>query len=141
MGACTLCDLSTPQPPVTDEDVEGEFCCRGCLEVYRTFGDVDPEKVDTDAIRTASDDGVTPDRNDTETVPEDAETAYLSIDGLHCSTCELFIEATASDIDGVYDAEASYSTDMARVSYDPESCDREALPDELSRFGYYASEH
>ena len=42
MGACTLCDLSTPQQPVTDEDVDGEFCCRGCLEVYRTLGDVDP---------------------------------------------------------------------------------------------------
>ena len=135
MGACTLCDLSTPQPPVTGEDVDGEFCCRGCLEVYRTLGDVDPEEVDTEAIRETSDGEATDDA-----VPEDAETAYLSIDGLHCSTCELFIEATANDIDGVYGAEASYSTDMARVSYDPETCDREALPDELSKFGYYATE-
>jgi Cu2+-exporting ATPase len=135
MGTCTLCDLPTPETPVTDEEIDGEFCCRGCLEVYRTLGDVDPEEVDVDAVR-RRDDGDTA----TDSVPEEAETAYLSIDGLHCSTCELFIEATASDIDGVYDAEASYSTDMARVSYDPETCDREQLPDRLSQFGYYASE-
>jgi Cu2+-exporting ATPase len=133
MGACTLCDLSTPQQPVTDEDVDGEFCCRGCLEVYRTLGDVDPETLDTESIREVDDEP-------SDAVPEDAETAYLSIDGLHCSTCELFIEATAGDIDGVYDADASYSTDMARVSYDPDACEREALPEKLSKFGYYASE-
>ncbi len=133
MGACTLCDLSTPSPPVTDEDVEGEFCCRGCLEVYRTLGDVDPDELDADTIRDTESGAL-------EDAPEGAETAYLSIDGLHCSTCELFIEATASDIDGVHGAEASYSTDMARVSYDPETCDRKTLPEQLSRFGYYASE-
>ena len=135
MGSCTLCELPTDPSSVTEAGVDGEFCCRGCLEVYRTLGDVDPEAVDADDLRAAdvaSDPG--------EAVPEDAETAYLSIDGLHCSTCELFIETAAADIDGVYAAEASYSTDMARVSYDPETCDRDALPEALSRFGYYASE-
>ncbi|WP_299236124.1 heavy metal translocating P-type ATPase [Natronomonas sp.] len=131
MGACTLCELPTPPTPVTDDGVEGEFCCRGCLEVYRSLGDVDPDAVEAEDIGTPE---------GANEVPEDAETAYLSIDGLHCSTCELFIEATASDIEGVYAAEASYSTDMARVSYDPETCDRAALPERLSRFGYYASE-
>jgi len=138
MGSCTLCELSTPSEPVTGEDVDGEFCCRGCLEVYRALGDVDPEAVDAEALREDADAPGT----GGEAVPEevDAETAYLSIDGLHCSTCELFIESAAADIEGVYDAEASYSTDMARVSYDPETCDREAIPEALSRFGYYASE-
>ena len=134
MGSCTLCELPTDPSPITDDGVDGTFCCRGCLEVYRTLGDVDAEEVDADAIREGS--GATSD----ESPPENAETAYLSIDGLHCSTCELFIEAAARDVAGVHSAEASYSTDMARVTYDPESCDREALPEQLSQFGYYASE-
>ena len=134
MGSCTLCELPTDHAPVTGDDVDGTFCCQGCLEVYRTLGDVDPDEVDADTIRGRSGDG------QNESSPENAETAYLSIDGLHCSTCELFIEAAAADIDGVYGAEASYSTDMARVTYDPETCDRDALPEELSQFGYYASE-
>ena len=138
MGSCTLCELSTPSEPVSDPDVDGEFCCRGCLEVYRTLGDVDPEEVDAEALREDAD----APGAEGETIPDDvdSETAYLSIDGLHCSTCELFIESAATDIEGVYGAEASYSTDMARVSYDPETCDRGALTEALSRFGYYASE-
>ena len=131
MGSCTLCELPTPPSPITDDGVEGAFCCRGCLEVYRSLGDVDPDELDAEAVR---------DAEAAAAAPDDAETAYLSIDGLHCSTCELFIEATAGDIEGVYAAEASYSTDMARISYDPETCDRDALPERLSRFGYYASE-
>ena len=134
MGSCTLCELPIEHSSVTDDDVDGAFCCRGCLEVYRTLGDVDPDEVDADAIRERSGEG------SGESTPENAETAYLSIDGLHCSTCELFIEAAAVDIDGVHGAEASYSTDMAKVTYDPETCDRDALPEKLSQFGYYASE-
>jgi len=111
MGSCTLCELPIEHSSVTDDDVDGAFCCRGCLEVYRTLGDVDAEEVNAEAIR----EGADPE----EPVPENAETAYLSIDGLHCSTCELFIEAAAGDIEGVHSAEASYSTDMAKVDVRP----------------------
>ena len=132
MGSCTLCELETEPSPVTDTDVDGEFCCRGCLEVYRALGDVDPDTLDVDALREEP--------TEREAVPDDAETAYLSIDGLHCSTCELFVESLANDVDGVYTAEASYTTDMAQVTYDPEVADRERITQALSRLGYYASE-
>lgn len=131
MSSCTLCELPTKPSPVTDPEVDGEFCCRGCLEVYRTLGDVDVEDVDSDALRPES---------TAEDVPESAQTAYLSVEGLHCTTCELFIETLADDIEGVYEAEASYATDMTRVSYDPEECDTSSLSEELSQFGYYATE-
>ena len=38
---CRLCDLPVPADPITDPDVDGEFCCRGCLAVQRTLGDAD----------------------------------------------------------------------------------------------------
>jgi len=41
MGHCRLCDLPTPDPPVTATGVDGEFCCRGCLEVARRLDDAD----------------------------------------------------------------------------------------------------
>ena len=37
MSECELCGLPTPDPPGTDAGVEGEFCCRGCLEVAKTL--------------------------------------------------------------------------------------------------------
>jgi Cu2+-exporting ATPase len=38
---CSLCDLSTPEPPVTDDTVPGTYCCRGCLEIARSLGGPD----------------------------------------------------------------------------------------------------
>jgi Cu2+-exporting ATPase len=129
VSQCALCDLPTPDPPVTDGGVDGEFCCRGCLEVGRRLDDVsaaDPDDLDrTDASG--------------RDVPESAETAYLDVDGLHCSACELFLEDEAASTDGVHDADVSYATDAARVAYDPETADPADLPGIFDRLGYGAS--
>ncbi|AWB27467.1 heavy metal translocating P-type ATPase [Halococcoides cellulosivorans] len=122
---CTLCDLETPDPPVTDPEVDGEFCCRGCLEISRTLGDVDPEALDQPATDSA--------------VPDDAETAFLTVDGMHCSACESFVAGTATDHDGVYAAEASYATEMLKVQYDPDRIGTDDLPDLVRRMGYRAA--
>ncbi|WP_254530253.1 hypothetical protein [Natrinema gelatinilyticum] len=37
MSSCSLCSLPTPEEPVTADDVEGRFCCRGCSEVSATL--------------------------------------------------------------------------------------------------------
>ncbi|ELZ91638.1 putative cation-transporting ATPase [Haloferax mucosum ATCC BAA-1512] len=125
---CTLCGLPTPNPPVTaDDDVEGEFCCRGCLEISRVLGDAvsaDPETVERELA------------GEEATVPDDAERTYMAVDGMHCATCEAFVSGTARTCDGVYAAEASYANDMVRVTYDPESADLDDLLGTLSRYGY-----
>jgi len=41
MPPCTLCDLPTGDDPHTAPDVDGEFCCRGCLAVARSLGDAE----------------------------------------------------------------------------------------------------
>ncbi|MDH5018833.1 heavy metal translocating P-type ATPase [Halobacterium rubrum] len=133
MSQCALCDLPTPDPPVTDGGVDGEYCCRGCLEVGRRLDDVsaaDPDDLDRTDV---SDDASGRD------VPESAETAYLDVDGLHCSACELFLEDEAASTDGVHDADVSYATDAARVAYDPETTDPADLPGIFDRLGYGAS--
>ncbi|WP_201289504.1 heavy metal translocating P-type ATPase [Halobaculum saliterrae] len=139
---CTLCGLSTPNPPVTDAAVEGAFCCRGCLEVARTLDD--PAAVDADdareAVRTSV--GGVP-RDDAgpanSAVPDGAETAYLRVDGMHCASCEAFIEGRAGGVDGVAAADANFPADAMRVRYDPDRTDPESVADAVAGVGYTAA--
>lgn len=132
MSTCTLCDLPV-EDPIIDEDIDGMFCCRGCLEVARLVDNGEDVDLSIAAVR---------DRVEAEDsrpdVPEGAETAYLSIDGMHCQTCEGFIELLAEEEEGVHQARASYATEMAQVVYDPDHIDRNAIAAALSRLGYQA---
>ncbi|MFB6280969.1 MAG: HAD-IC family P-type ATPase, partial [Haloferacaceae archaeon] len=123
MRTCRLCDLPTPDDPVTDPAVEGAFCCRGCLAVARTLDD--PGDADPSAVRDPS-----PDR------PDGTSEAFLSVEGMHCTTCEAFLARRAESVDGVHAVEANYATGMARVCYDPDRVDAGALPERLSGRGY-----
>ncbi|SHG94392.1 heavy metal translocating P-type ATPase [Halobaculum gomorrense] len=141
-GGCTLCGLSTPEPAVTDDGVKGEFCCRGCLEVARTLDD--PAAVDAGDVRAAVRDGAGGDGGDAlggadAAVPEDAETAYLHVDGMHCASCEAFLEGRAGGVDGVAAADANFPADAMRVRYDPERTDPGAVADAVAGVGYAAA--
>jgi Cu2+-exporting ATPase len=124
MTGCTLCDLDLPAEPVTGTDVEGSFCCRGCLEVARTLEDAE-SATPPDAAGTADADA-------------DGDVAYLAVDGMHCSTCERFLETTVTDEAGVRGADASYATDTMRVVYDPGVVTAADLPGLVSGAGYEA---
>ena len=129
---CTLCDLPTPAPPVTADDVEGTFCCPGCREVYRTLGELDAEEAAAVRERIG---GTAPDGP---SVPEDAEEAFLHVDGMHCTACEAFLESVAERAAGVHRAEASYASEMVRLHYDGRRSEAD-LASLLTRGGYTAS--
>ncbi|SFC35975.1 Cu2+-exporting ATPase [Halobiforma haloterrestris] len=135
MTTCSLCELPTPEQPVTEEGVDGTFCCRGCLEVSRTLSASDDLDVDREAVRERAHDS---DGDEHRDVPDDAEVAFLSIDGMHCSTCEGFVGLLGERSEGIRRVEASYATDTARVVYDPDDLERADLPDTLSAHGYDA---
>jgi len=129
MSNCTLCDLPTGDEPHTAPDVDGEFCCRGCLAVARSLDDVD----DLETVEER--------RPNVDPAPEfDGETAFLHVDGMHCATCESFLELTAGKQPGVAAAQASYATDTIRVDYDPDAVSADELPARLSVAGYTASD-
>ena len=130
---CRLCDLPTPATPVTGPDIDGTFCCRGCLEVQRSLGDL--EASEAEAVREAVDDDGT---TTSDEIPDTAESAFFSVDGMHCTTCEAFLEGRTAAEDGVHDVEASYATDTVRVQYDPDAVEEEQLPEVLSGYGYTA---
>ncbi|GGL66919.1 heavy metal translocating P-type ATPase [Halocalculus aciditolerans] len=129
MPSCTLCGLETPQPPVTDDGADGRFCCRGCLEVARTLDDASAADAETARDALAAD-------ADADSVPDDAETAYLAVDGMHCATCEAFLQSRAQESDGVFDADASYAGDALKVTYDADRTDPSELASAVSGYGY-----
>ena len=129
MPNCTLCELPTGSDPHTDPAVEGEYCCQGCLAVARSLDDVD----DLEDLEARAPDAEPPD-------DFDGETTFLHVDGMHCATCESFLEMTAAECEGVAAAEASYATDTIRVEYDSDRVTADDLPEALSVAGYTASD-
>ena len=118
---CKLCGL--PAAPDLEEDGHA-FCCTGCMGVYRHFGHIILPAPDTETRETPAE-------------PE-GEVAYLRIDGMHCSSCEILIERLASKIDGIASAKTSYATASAKIIYDPDRINEADLPELISSTGYRA---
>lgn len=119
---CRLCGLPNPTAPVREGELA--FCCFGCRELFRCFGN---------DVLAAGGEGVRgPDAS------RRYKTAYLWIDGMHCSSCELLIERLALGRRGVHAAAASYATSTARIEYDADLIDESDLPAILDRLGYRA---
>ncbi|SIS03536.1 heavy metal translocating P-type ATPase [Natronorubrum thiooxidans] len=131
---CTLCDLPVEGSGVTHDG--DAFCCVGCRDVYETLGDLEDLEIDADDVRRtrATDD----DTNRRREVPDDHEATFLEVDGMHCATCEAFIESVSRDTDGVSDASASYVTDTVRIDHDPKTVSQSALQEAISGLGYSA---
>ena len=121
-GGCTLCGLPLPNPPITADDVDGEFCCQGCLAVRRTLGTTDDVDADIDT--------------GPETGTVEGDTLFLAVEGMHCATCEAFLESSATDHHGVRAADASYATGLMKVVYDGTTTDQAAITETLDGLGY-----
>jgi Cu2+-exporting ATPase len=127
---CTLCDLPLSKTAV-ENDAGERFCCQGCLEITATLAERDDLSADADPADIDA-------ALDTEReVPEGYETTFLSVDGMHCATCETFIESQAVAHDDVANTDASYITDAVRIDHDP-SLAESGLRELLSGLGYRA---
>ncbi|WIV66156.1 heavy metal translocating P-type ATPase [Natrialbaceae archaeon AArc-T1-2] len=129
---CTLCELPLSARAVENDDGD-RFCCTGCREVYDTLAERDGVDADDVSLEEASD---ALEETGVER-PDGCETTFLRVDGMHCPSCEVFIES-AADGDGVAQAQASYITDTVRVDHDPDEVDEADLLEELSGLGYRA---
>ncbi len=118
---CKLCGLPTPPLPVKSGG--DSFCCVGCREVYRCFGDAAVVGAELEPSHIGASD------------PTGAE-AFLRIDGMHCSSCELLIERTAAQVNGILSAAANYATSTAKVIFNPDIIAEDDLPSALSGSGY-----
>ena len=130
---CTLCELETPDPPVTDSEVDGVFCCTGCLHVYKLLQNMEGEQAEQLRRQTIQ---KRHEEQEKGPLPENYAEAFFKVNGMHCSTCESFVETLADREDGIYKSEASYASEMIKLYYDPQSITPESLPDKLSKMGY-----
>ena len=120
---CTLCGLPNPIPAIQEDG--HPFCCHGCKEVYRVFG---AQILDQERDRA-------PVNNEIELGGREA---FLRIDGMHCSSCEILIEQLALKLDGVLSVSSSYATSAAKIRYDPDRVKEDELPKILTISGYKA---
>ncbi|KDE60243.1 metal ABC transporter ATPase [Halostagnicola sp. A56] len=134
---CTLCDLPTEGVDVSDSDGNA-FCCVGCRDVYEALGDVDDLEADDVRQRRAESEEGGDTLETGRDVPDDHEATYLEVDGMHCATCEAFIESAAERTDGVSNASSSYVTETVRIDHDPEAVSESDLRDSISGLGYSA---
>jgi Cu2+-exporting ATPase len=121
---CKLCGLPNPGSPL--RDAGHEFCCHGCREVYRCFGD---------AV-IAKDPPVT-----TVATPPQGREAFLWVEGMHCASCEYLIERLAPRTPGILAATSSYASGTVKVTYDPVLIDEGQLAAAIGRAGYRARLH
>lgn len=132
---CTLCDLETPDPPVTSEETDGVFCCSGCLHVHQMLEDMEGDRAETLRRETIE---LRQKERQKVPLPAEYEEAFFSVSGMHCSTCESFVEALANQREGIYRSEASYASEMVKVYYNPDLITADELPTHLSKMGYTA---
>lgn len=130
---CALCELETPDPPVTDKETDQAFCCSGCLQVYKLLQDMDKEQAQHLRQQTIN---RRKDEKDKAPLPDNYEEIFFKVDGMHCSTCESFIETIAGRQEGIYRSEASYASEMVKIYYDPDRMHPDDLPPILSKMGY-----
>jgi P-type Cu2+ transporter len=130
---CELCGLPLSRTPITNDGGDF-FCCLGCRNVHDALGDIDIDTGNRDEAEICG----ALDAEGREELPEHYESAFLHVDGMHCSTCEVFLESIATDHGAIGAAEASYVTDTVRIEYDGNHLSEADLTDVLSRTGYTA---
>jgi heavy metal translocating P-type ATPase len=101
--------------------VDGDYCSTGCYEADTTL-DSSPETAEA--------------THQSESTAEDTDRAFFHVAGMHCATCEAFLEARATAQQGVSEASASYVSESVRVTYNTDEIDRETLSEALSVAGY-----
>jgi len=121
---CKLCGLAAPNSAIEADG--NRFCCLGCKTVYTLFG---PEVLGQASLRPEP---------VTQGQIADGKEAFLRIDGMHCSSCEILIERLGEEVEGVLAATSSYATSAAKIIYDPDVIKEEDLPGAFSIAGYRA---
>lgn len=121
---CKLCGLPNPKSPL--RDAGHEFCCHGCREVYRCFGDA---VISGGRPVTAT------------AAPPQGREAFLWVEGMHCASCEYLIERLAPRTPGILAATSSYASGTVKVTYDPALIGEAQLAAAIGRAGYRARLH
>ena len=147
--ACTHCHLTFSEEVMIVED-EHYFCCKGCQGVYHLLN---AEGLNTfyDKLGDTTLQPATPQVDDLEKFDlEGFKNKYIKIDtdgfheihlvieGIHCSACVWLNEKVLHKTEGVLEASINYSTNKAKVVWDPEVVKLSKLIETIRSIGYNA---
>ena len=62
----------------------------------------------------------------------------FDVKGMHCTSCSLNIDGELEEMDGVSEAETSYTKATTKVKFDPDQVTEDELRKVIERLGYEA---
>ena len=60
----------------------------------------------------------------------------LSVEGMHCSSCELLITDSLKELDGVKNIKVDYKLGIVEVEFDSSKTKKEAIIEVIKKEGY-----
>ena len=147
--ACTHCNLTFSEDVMIVEDTH-YFCCKGCQGVYHLLNaqglDTFYDKLGDTTLQPAN-----PAQDDLEKfdlegfknkyIKVDADglhEIHLIIEGIHCSACVWLNEKVLHKTEGVLEASINYSTNKAKIVWDPDTVKLSKLIETIRSIGYNA---
>ncbi len=133
---CELCGLPIIARPVRKEPAEDKdahvFCCEGCARVWSVAKEAGLAEI----LVSQSAAGRPSSRKSAIARAAGSRRAVFRVDGMWCSSCGLILERALLGIDGVLDAEVSFASSLARVTYEPGKLSTDVLWDRVRLLGY-----
>jgi heavy metal translocating P-type ATPase len=155
-ATCGLCELPCGRQPVARayEGSENLFCCMGCANVYAILLEsgvlaAGQNIRETEVFRRSLELGLisNPDTGDDfkSAVATDprmpTKEMLLQVNGMWCSACAWLIERGLRGLPGVVSADVFFASDLAKITYCPQSLPPDHIAARIRKLGYEASEY
>src|SRR5664279_5442504 len=155
---CNLCGLGCGKRPLVQRiaDAERVFCCMGCMNVFLILSESGVLASGQDIRETelfkrslamgliAQGDATDRVEPETQASPRpDVETQELvvQVSGMWCTSCAWLIEHVLKKERGVVGAEASFASDLVKVTYCPQYLPPQRVLERIEGLGYKAHEY
>ena len=147
--ACTHCNLTFSED-VMIVDNGHYFCCKGCQGVYHLLNseglDSFYDKLGDTKLQPAKQESSDLEKFDLEGfqnkyITEDKDGLFsinLIIEGIHCSACVWLNEKVLHKLEGIMEANINYSTNKAKIIWDPDTLKLSKIIETIRAIGYNA---
>ena len=151
---CALCQLPSGLRPLTRSIAEQEltFCCMGCANVYVILLESGviasgQDLRQTEIFRRSLELGLvaqpesSPDTEASIDPNVPTREVLLQINGMWCSACAWLIEHGLRALPGVAACDVFFTSDMAKVRYNPQAVPQESIMARIQELGYRSAEY
>lgn len=152
---CALCELPSGRRPLlrTFAERERTFCCMGCANVYAILQESGviasgQELRQTEIFRRSLELGLISQPEISPPIEAAAadpnaptREVLLQVNGMWCSACAWLIEHGVRALPGVVSCDVFFTSDMAKIRYNPRALPPENITARIQKLGYRAAEY